>query len=311
MTKKQFIILTGPTGVGKTALSLELAKALNTEIISADSMQIYKEMDIGTDKISEEAKEGIVHHMLNLITPDREFSVQEYVRQTFKIIEKLNKQGKIPIITGGTNLYINGLIYDLDFNIASPNEHIRSYYEKINEKYGSDFLHGILSRVDPVSADRIHPNQVKRIIRALEVYDIRGIRFSDFNQYSNKHREDIEFKYIFLNRDRAQLYDRINQRVDQMVEEGLLDEAREIWDKYEVSKTANQAIGYKEIIPYLEGKVDLEKAIEDLKRNSRRYAKRQLSWFRREKNKEEIMIKNQGTDELVNQVLKYIGGLDE
>lgn len=311
MTKKQFIILTGPTGVGKTALSLELAKALNTEIISADSMQIYKEMDIGTDKISEEAKEGIVHHMLNLITPDREFSVQEYVRQTFKIIEKLNKQGKIPIITGGTNLYINGLIYDLDFNIASPNEHIRSYYEKINEKYGSDFLHGILSRVDPVSADRIHPNQVKRIIRALEVYDIRGIRFSDFNQYSNKHREDIEFKYIFLNRDRAQLYDRINQRVDQMVEEGLLDEAREIWDKYEVSKTANQAIGYKEIIPYLEGKVDLEKAIEDLKRNSRRYAKRQLSWFRRKKNKEEIMIKNQGTDELVNQVLKYIGGLDE
>lgn len=311
MTKKQFIILTGPTGVGKTALSLELAKALNTEIISADSMQIYKEMDIGTDKISEEAKEGIVHHMLNLITPDREFSVQEYVRQTFKIIKKLNKQGKIPIITGGTNLYINGLIYDLDFNIASPNEHIRSYYEKINEKYGSDFLHGILSRVDPVSADRIHPNQVKRIIRALEVYDIRGIRFSDFNQYSNKHREDIEFKYIFLNRDRAQLYDRINQRVDQMVEEGLLDEAREIWDKYEVSKTANQAIGYKEIIPYLEGKVDLEKAIEDLKRNSRRYAKRQLSWFRREKNKEEIMIKNQGTDELVNQVLKYIGGLDE
>ncbi len=311
MTKKQFIILTGPTGVGKTALSLELAKALNTEIISADSMQIYKEMDIGTDKISEEAKEGIVHHMLNLITPDREFSVQEYVRQTFKIIKKLNKQGKIPIITGGTNLYINGLIYDLDFNIASPNEHIRSYYEKINEKYGSDFLHGILSSVDPVSADRIHPNQVKRIIRALEVYDIRGIRFSDFNQYSNKHREDIEFKYIFLNRDRAQLYDRINQRVDQMVEEGLLDEAREIWDKYEVSKTANQAIGYKEIIPYLEGKVDLEKAIEDLKRNSRRYAKRQLSWFRREKNKEEIMIKNQGTDELVNQVLKYIGGLDE
>lgn len=311
MTKKQFIILTGPTGVGKTALSLELAKALNTEIISADSMQIYKEMDIGTDKISEEAKEGIVHHMLNLITPDREFSVQEYVRQTFKIIEKLNKQGKIPIITGGTNLYINGLIYDLDFNIASPNEHIRSYYEKINEKYGSDFLHGILSSVDPVSADRIHPNQVKRIIRALEVYDIRGIRFSDFNQYSNKHREDIEFKYIFLNRDRAQLYDRINQRVDQMVEEGLLDEAREIWDKYEVSKTANQAIGYKEIIPYLEGKVDLEKAIEDLKRNSRRYAKRQLSWFRRKKNKEEIMIKNQGTDELVNQVLKYIGGLDE
>lgn len=311
MTKKQFIILTGPTGVGKTALSLELAKALNTEIISADSMQIYKEMDIGTDKISEEAKEGIVHHMLNLITPDREFSVQEYVRQTFKIIKKLNKQGKIPIITGGTNLYINGLIYDLDFNIASPNEHIRSYYEKINEKYGSDFLHGILSSVDPVSADRIHPNQVKRIIRALEVYDIRGIRFSDFNQYSNKHREDIEFKYIFLNRDRAQLYDRINQRVDQMVEEGLLDEAREIWDKYEVSKTANQAIGYKEIIPYLEGKVDLEKAIEDLKRNSRRYAKRQLSWFRRKKNKEEIMIKNQGTDELVNQVLKYIGGLDE
>lgn len=309
MSKNKIIILTGPTGVGKTDLSIELAKALNTEIISADSMQIYRYMDIGTGKIKDKEKQGIVHHMIDIINPDCEYTVDDYKKESLSLIDKINNENKIPIVVGGTGLYIDSLIYKLKFNIAPPNKHLREYYEKINEKYGNQFLHDILNKVDPLSAKRIHPNQTVRIIRALEVYDQTLKPFSSFNDYEREYRDDIEFKYIVLNRPREELYERINKRVDGMLEEGLVEEVSSLLNAgYTRDLTSMQAIGYKEIISHLYYECSLEEAVELLKRNSRRYAKRQLTWFRREKSKTDLNISVDDTSEILRNCLNIIKG---
>ncbi len=309
MRKNKIVILTGPTGVGKTELSIELAKSLNTEIISSDSMQIYKYMDIGTGKVKDEEKQGIVHHMIDIIDPDIDYTVDDYKKESLDLIDRINKAGKIPIVVGGTGLYLDSLIYKLKFNIAEPNKHLRDYYENISFKYGNEFLHNILKKVDPISAERIHPNQIVRIIRALEVYDQTSKPFSSFNDYQREYREDIEFKYIVLNRPREKLYDRINKRVDGMIKEGLIDEVKGLMNSgYTRDLTSMQAIGYKEIIRYLNSEYTLDEAVELLKRNSRNYAKRQLTWFRREKTKTYLNINNDSTSDLLKHCLNIIEG---
>ncbi len=306
----KLIIITGPTGIGKTTLSIELAKILDTEIISADSMQIYKYMDIGTGKVTEEESQGIKHHMLDIVYPNEDYTVDDYKKDASSIVESLNLNNKIPIIVGGTGLYLESLIYKLDFNIAKPNQHLRDYYNKLSIKHGPGYLHNILSKVDPISADRIHPNQEVRIIRALEVFDQTSKPFSSYNDYNREYRDKLSFKYIVLNRDREELYERINKRVDIMLSNGLVDEVKDLLDKgYGKDLTSMQGIGYKEIISYIENELNYDEAIDLLKRNSRRYAKRQLTWFRREPSKIILDIeRNDNLDKIINKCLKMIKG---
>ncbi|MDO5717556.1 MAG: tRNA (adenosine(37)-N6)-dimethylallyltransferase MiaA [Tissierellia bacterium] len=304
----RIIIITGPTGVGKSSLSVELAKVLDTEIISADSMQIYKYMDIGTAKIKEEEMQGVKHHMLDIVYPDQEYSVDDYKKDCYDIINRLNEDNKIPIITGGTGLYLDSLIYDLNFNIAPPNEFLRAYYKEIANKYGNEYLHSILEKVDPTTAKKNHPNQVKRIIRALEVFDQTSKPFSYFNDYSRKYL-NIDFKYIVLNRDRDEIYELINERVEKMIAEGLIEEVKKLLEMgYDKNLNSMKAIGYKECIDYIDGKYNYNDMIEKLKQNSRRYAKRQLTWFRREPSRRVIEIeKDDDISKILNNCLDIIG----
>lgn len=306
----KLIIITGPTGIGKTALSIELAKILNTEIISADSMQIYKYMDIGTGKVTKDESQGIKHHMLDVVYPDENYTVDDYKKDASKIVDSINLNKKIPVLVGGTGLYLESLIYKLNFNIAKPNQHLRDYYNKISIKHGPGYLHSILSKVDPVSAERIHPNQEVRIIRALEVFDQTSKPFSLFNDYNREYCNNLEFKYIVLNMDRDELYERINRRVDFMLENGLVKEVEDLLDKgYHKNLTSMQGIGYKEIVSYLQNELNYEDAIDLLKRNSRRYAKRQLTWFRREPSKIILDIKKDDSPTtILNKCLKIIEG---
>ena len=304
----KLVILTGPTGTGKTKLSLNLAKALNTEIISADSMQIYKYMDIGTDKISKDEMHGIKHHMLDVVYPDQDFTVEDFRDGASSIIRNLNKNGKIGLVVGGTGLYINSLIYDLNFTVAPPNKDLRAYYENLAHKKGNDFLHNILDRVDPITAEKNHPNQVKRIVRALEVFDYTGKPYSSF-ETGPKYLNDVEFIYIVLQRDRKDLYNRINLRVDQMLDQGLVDEVKGLLDMgYRQGLVSMEAIGYKEIIKYLNGDWSLDQAVDKVKQHSRNYAKRQLTWFRREKSRTIVDVDEYtNIDDLTETCIKIIG----
>lgn len=306
--RMKFVILTGPTGSGKTRLSIDLAKLLNSEIISADSMQVYKGMDIGTSKITEAEKEGIKHHLIDVVEPNQTFNVQDFKENAFDIIKYLNKKNKIPLIVGGTGLYINSLIYDNNFTIAQRNDYIRNYYYNIAEKYGNEFLHKILMDIDPISAEKNHHNQLRRVIRALEVYDLTGQIFSFFNNYKKQYRSDADFKLVQLNPERSFLYENINNRVDQMLEIGLIEEVKKIMTIKDLSKEAKQAIGYKELVPYIEGELSLEEASDILKQNTRNYAKRQLTWFRKEERKILIDIFPEDDYDLIfNKVLLAIG----
>lgn len=304
---KKMIILTGPTGSGKTSLSINLAKLLDTEIISADSMQVYKYMDIGTAKIKEEETMGIKHHMIDVVNPDEEFTVDDFKNKSNEIIEELNSNNKIPLIVGGSGLYIDSLIYDLEFTIAPPNYELRAYYESLAKDYGNEHLHNILKNVDPESAEKNHPNQLKRIIRALEVFDYTGQPFSSFDN-KRKYLDDIDFRYLVLNRNRETLYENINNRVDQMIDDGLVEEVENLLNKgYSSDLVAMNSIGYKEIIMYLDGDISLNQAISDVKKNSRRYAKRQLTWFRRERNANFIDIEDNETQDIIfNKCLRAI-----
>lgn len=304
---KKIIILTGPTGSGKTSLSIKLAKLLDTEIISADSMQVYKYMDIGTDKIKQENTSGIRHHMIDVVMPDEEFTVDDFKNQSNEIIDKLNSENKIPLLVGGSGLYIDSLIYDLEFTIAPPNPELRAYYESLAEEYGNEHLHDILKRIDPISAEKNHPNQVKRIIRALEVFDFTGKAFSTFDN-NRRYLDDLDFRYIVLNRNRDSLYEKINLRVDQMIDSGLIKEVENLLDMgYSSDLLSMNSIGYKEVIMYLEGEISKDQAISDIKKNSRHYAKRQLTWFRREKSAKFIDIDdNESQDLIFNKCLRAI-----
>lgn len=307
----KIIVIVGPTAVGKTYVSVELAKKLNTEIISADSMQIYKGMDIGTAKIAEDEKQGIIHHMIDIVSPDEEYSVSEFKYDAEKIIDRLSGENKIPVIVGGSGLYVNSLIYDLDFGNAKSNKKIREYYTYYYKEHGEDALYDKLMRIDPKAAGKIHKNNVKRVIRALEVYDITGMKFSELNTDIRKENNKYDCILIGLSMERKVLYERINQRVDEMLSEGLVDEVRSLIEKgYNKNLVSMRGIGYKEIIEHLEGSTDYEEAVSILKQNTRRFAKRQYTWFLKDKSIKWFSMDNlEETDNTINDILDYINSI--
>ncbi len=276
------IVITGPTAVGKTALSIELARKIGGEIISADSMQVYKYMDIGTAKPSVAERKSVPHYLIDELTPDEEFSVAKFCELARRYIKKISSIPKIPIVVGGTGLYINSLVNNIRFPDNAADKEYRIHLKNICDEGGKTYLYDELKRVDPDAAFKIHPNDTKRIIRALEVYAKTGIRISRHAQLSCMAPPEFRFVMIGLNMGRERLYDRINRRVDAMFEKGLVDEVRQLvkmgYSKY---YTAMQGLGYKEILWYLGGEASIVEAMDLLKRNTRHFAKRQMTWFRR------------------------------
>ncbi len=282
--KKPLIILTGPTAVGKTKASIGLAKALNGEIISADSMQVYKYMDIGSAKIRPEEMQGVKHYLVDELEPDEEFHVVRFQQMAKKAMEEIYAKGKIPIVVGGTGFYIQALLYDIDFTENDEDTEYRKELEILAKEKGAESLHNMLKEVDPASAESIHANNVKRVIRALEFYKLTGQKISEHNERERGKESPYEFCYFVLNDDRQLLYDRIDLRIDKMLEDGLLEEVSALKNKgYTKDMVSMQGLGYKEILDYLNGECTLEEAIYILKRDTRHFAKRQLTWFRRER----------------------------
>ena len=283
MKKTPIIILTGPTAVGKTDLSINLAKKINAEIISADSMQIYEYMDIGSAKVDFDEMDGIKHYLIDEVKPDYPFSVSEFQQRANRYIKQITDKGKKVIVTGGTGLYLNSLIYNMDFAKNDANNILRNQLAKELEEYGIDYMHNKLKELDEESANRIHKNNTKRVIRAIEVA-LSGNKMNDFSS-DLKFNENYEPIIIILNRDRQHLYERINKRVDIMFEKGLVDEVKNLLNLgYTKDMISMQGIGYKEIIKYLDKEYTFDETKEIIKRDSRRYAKRQLTWFRRYEN---------------------------
>lgn len=272
-------VIVGPTAVGKTKLGIALAKKLGGEVISGDSMQIYKGMDIGTAKVKPDEMEGIPHHLLDIKEPCEPFSVVEFQRLCRALITEISARGRLPIIVGGTGLYIQAALYDYQFSAAPSDEAYRRALKQLAAEQGAEALHRWLEAVDPISAARIHPHNIRRVIRALEVYHCTGKPFSEWQQGQSK-RLLYEAAIVGLTAEREALYRRINERVDEMIAAGLIEEARALYDRGLRDCQAVQAIGYKELYDYFDGRVSLDEAIELLKQNSRRYAKRQLTWFR-------------------------------
>ncbi|RDY28254.1 tRNA (adenosine(37)-N6)-dimethylallyltransferase MiaA [Romboutsia weinsteinii] len=283
MKKIPLIILTGPTAVGKTDLSIRLAKDLNAEIISADSMQIYKHMDIGSAKVTKEEMNGVVHHLIDEVDPDFSFSVSEFQERADKYIKEIDENENRVLVTGGTGLYLNSLIYNMDFAKSDANDELREQLRLELEEHGIDYMHNKLRELDEESANRIHKNNTKRVIRALEVC-LSGKKMNDFSndlRFNDKYEPII----IVLNREREHLYERINKRVDIMINGGLEKEVKELLNMgYTKDLISMQGIGYKEIIKYLDDEYTYDEAVEIIKRDSRRYAKRQITWFRRYEN---------------------------
>lgn len=281
--KKPLIILTGPTAVGKTELSLQLAKAVNGEMISADSMQVYRFMDIGTAKIMPEEMQGIRHHLIDVLDPTEDFNVVIFQQMAKKAMEQIYAKGKIPIVVGGTGFYIQALLYDTSFEETEESiyrKELTEYYEQ----YGAHMLHERLKDIDPVSYETIHENNVKRVIRALEFYHDTGYPISKHNIEQRQKESPYNFEYFVLNDKRELLYDRIEKRIDIMIKDGLVEEVKNLLSMGCTKDTVSmQGLGYKEIIPYLNGDCTLEEAVYILKRDTRHFAKRQLTWFRRER----------------------------
>lgn len=304
----KIIVIVGPTAVGKTYVSIELAKKLGTEIISADSMQIYKGMDVGTAKIKTEEMQGIKHHMIDMINPDDNYSVSDFKTEAEKNIDDMLSRGKTPVIVGGSGLYVNSLIYDLDFSNAKSNEKLRDYYTYYHQEHGEDALYEKLKKIDPESAEKIHKNNVKRVIRALEVYDLTGKKFSETNTDIRKKSSKYDFILIGLSMDRKILYERINQRVDKMIEDGLVEEVKSLLEKgFEKNLISMQAIGYKEIIEFLEGNITFEEAVNILKQNTRHFAKRQFTWFLKDENVKWFNIEDVNKiDTSLEQIYEYL-----
>lgn len=275
------VILVGPTAVGKTDISIDLAKALNGEIVSSDSMQIYKHFDIGSAKPSKEEMDGVPHYLIDEIDPFTNYSVSDYQKQAKAYISDIMKRGKTPIVTGGTGLYVNALMYDMDFSKSASDDLYRKELEQLAEDKGNEYVHDLLKEIDPKSYKKIHFNNLRKVIRALEVYHVTGQTIDDFSTDLQKTK-DYDYVLIGLTRNRKRLYVRINKRVDMMMEQGLIDEVKNLKEMgLNESNTSMQGIGYKEVVPYLNGLYDKETMISLIKQNSRRYAKRQMTWFRR------------------------------
>lgn len=284
MEKKKLVVLTGPTAVGKTKLSIELAKRIGGEIISADSMQVYKHMDIGSAKIRPEEMENVPHFLVDELEPSEEFNVVVFQQKTKQYMDEIYKRGHIPILVGGTGFYIQAVLYDINFSEDDDNHKIREELEALAKEKGADYMHEKLRKIDPASADAIHANNVKRVIRALEYYKLTGQKISEHNEEQREKESPYDFSYFVLNDHRELLYERIDKRVDEMVTEGLVEEVQKLKAMgYDRSYVSMQGLGYKEILSHLEGEIPLEEAIYILKRDTRHFAKRQITWFKREK----------------------------
>lgn len=303
--KKPLIILTGPTAVGKTKLSIELAKAVNGEIISADSMQVYKHMDIGSAKIKKEEMCGVPHHLIDVLEPDEEFHVVRFQEMAKQAMEEIYAKGKVPILAGGTGFYIQAVVKDIDFSKETEKSPVREELEKLAEEKGCEYLHERLQQVDPKSAEKIHANNVKRVIRALEYFELTGKLISLHNEEEAAKESPYNVAYFVLNDVRERLYERIDARVDAMLQEGLVEEVSGLAKKgYTKDMVSMQGLGYKEILSYLDGSYALDEAVYILKRDTRHFAKRQLTWFKREK--DVIWVNKQDFHYEENEILNYI-----
>ena len=283
-SKRPLVIITGPTASGKTALSIELAKQIGGEIISADSMQVYRHMDIGSAKVTKEEMDGVPHHLIDVLEPSEEFNVVRFQEMARKAMEGIYERGKIPIIAGGTGFYIQALLYDIDFTETDENNSIREELEQKARTEGASALHAMLKEIDPESAEAIHENNVKRVIRAIEFYRQTGKKISDHNRQEREKSSPYQFLYYVIDLPRELLYSRIEQRVDQMIEQGLVEEVNALQAMgCTRDMVSMQGLGYKEILDYLNGQLTLDEAVYVLKRDTRHFAKRQLTWFRRER----------------------------
>lgn len=285
MDSKPLIILAGPTAVGKTSLSIRLAKETGGEIISADSMQVYRHMDIGSAKITKEEMEGVPHYLVDVLEPEEEFNVVRFQQMAKEAAERIWKKGKIPLVVGGTGFYIQALLYDIDFTENDGDESYRRQLErKASDEEGASELYEMLKTVDPKAAQEIHPRNIKRIIRALEFYHQTGKKISEHNETQRQKMSPYNYAYFVLTDERSRLYERIDQRVDLMMEQGLLREVRYLKERgVRKDSTAMQGLGYKELYAYLEGEYPLDEAVRIIKRDTRHFAKRQLTWFKRER----------------------------
>lgn len=284
MMKQPLVVLTGPTAVGKTKLSIDLAKILDGEIISADSMQVYRHMDIGSAKIREEEMEGVPHHLIDILEPWEEFHVVKFQQMAKEAMRGIWQRGHVPILTGGTGFYIQAVLYDIDFTDEAGDEACRQELERYAEENGTDALHDLLRKADPKAAEEIHPHNVKRVIRALEYHRQTGKRISEHNERERRKVSPYNAVYFVLNDDRKKIYEQIDLRVDQMLEQGLVDEVRHLKELGCTKEMVSmQGLGYKEILEYLEGECSLEDAVYRIKRDTRHFAKRQITWFKREK----------------------------
>lgn len=282
--KKPLIILTGPTAAGKTKLSIALAKALDGEIISADSVQVYKHMDIGSAKIRSEEMNGVKHHLIDVLEPTQDFNIVFFQKHAKAAVDEICAKGKIPIMTGGTGFYIQSVLYDVTFSESSEDSALRKELETFALENGAERLHDILKECDPKSAETIHANNVKRVIRAIEYYRQTGQKISEHNETERQKTSAYNSYYFVLTDERSKLYENIDRRVDIMLDDGLIDEVKALLDMgCKRDSTAMQALGYKEIIEYLMGEISLDEAVYKIKRDTRHFAKRQLTWFRRER----------------------------
>lgn len=306
--KKRIIVIVGPTAVGKTSLSISLARRLDGEIISGDSMQVYRGMDIGTAKIRPEEMEGIPHHLIDIRNPDETYSAAEFKRDVNEKVTEITEKNRIPILVGGSGLYIQAALYDFNFSDIPRDE---KWTEKLMKEAGEDGIDRIyrkLKEVDPEQAEKIHPNNHRRIIRALEIYEATGKTKTEWEK-EQKRESPYDPLIIGLTMEREKLYEQINRRVDQMMENGLLEEVETLYRQGFENTQAMKAIGYKEFIPYLDGEITLEDAIETLKRNSRRFAKRQYTWFRNKLPVTWYLINPEEKDEKFLQIINNVAGI--
>jgi tRNA dimethylallyltransferase len=284
MEKRPLIILTGPTAAGKTRLSIELAKSVDGEIISADSMQVYRHMDIGSAKVKPEEMQGIKHYLIDIIEPTEDFNIVMFQKYAKEAIEEIYSKGKVPIMVGGTGFYIQSVLYDIDFNESDEDRGLREELSRLAREKGNEYLHDILKECDPKAAQMIHANNVKRVIRAIEYNRQTGNRISEHNEIEREKKSAYDSYYFVLMDEREKLYHNIDLRVDMMLEEGLIGEVKALMEMgCKRDSVAMQGLGYKEIIDYLEGEITLDEAIYMIKRDTRHFAKRQLTWFRRER----------------------------
>ena len=300
--KPKVIVICGPTASGKTALSIELAKKINGEIISSDSMQIYKDMDIGTAKPTKEEMQGIKHYLLDFVEPSRRYSVADFKKDAEKAIEDILEKGKVPIVVGGTGLYVDSLIYGIEYQDIKFDEQYRKELENRAEQEGLESLYNEAKQIDPQAMEKISANDQKRILRILEIYHATGKNKTEQEIESRKNGIKYDYKVFAINMDREKLYERINKRVDIMIEQGLIQEVQDLLKKYEEFPTAMQGLGYKEVVEYLQGNISKEEMIDKVKMETRRYAKRQITWFK--KNKQTIWIGPQDLQKILDEIHK-------